>query len=150
MKDEKCVDSETPMWIVAHDHFYFGHDFLQSYEQVEVKRQPGWPKYFLLTHAVELLIKAYLIYSGECPRTLRGSGGHNLVMQIDRAVQLGLCLSAECIDDLKALSEAHSKYWNRYPKTDGRPIVLYETSENSVIDLLSLVQNALFQPGVVD
>lgn len=150
MTEAQCEDAKTPLWIVAHEHFYFGQDFLQCYEQVEVRRQPGWPKYFLLTHAVELLVKAYLIYLGVCPRTLRGSSGHNLEKHIDRAAEMGLRLSGDGMDDLKALSKAHSKYWNRYPKLDGQPVVHFEASEKSVYDLYSFVQRVLFKHSVAD
>jgi hypothetical protein len=50
-----------------------------------VNSQPNWPKHFLMTHAMELAIKAYIVFA-----TGRELRSHNLSALYERAVQNGL------------------------------------------------------------
>src|SRR5262245_33420169 len=64
--------------------------------------QPFWPKHSLLTHSIELAIKAYLaLHNGQGEVS-----NHDLVGLYEKAVQFGLKRNSRIeIDDLKYLSE---------------------------------------------
>jgi hypothetical protein len=81
----------------------------------------SWPRYFLMCHAIELALKAYLAKLGATPEQLRQlERRHNLDRLVDEAVKKGLRLTPETQQRIKALAEAHRKFWHRYPRDDGK------------------------------
>jgi len=57
--------------------------------------EPNWPKHFLMTHAIELAINAYLVFERGLgrPRTAGGGpkpDGHDLMGRYSEAVRRGL------------------------------------------------------------
>jgi hypothetical protein len=80
----------------------------------------SWPRYFLLCHSIELALKAYLAKLGATPRQLRQlDRRHNLDRLVTEAVEAGLHLTPETQEGIRALAEAHAKFWHRYPRDDG-------------------------------
>jgi hypothetical protein len=79
-----------------------------------------WPRYFLLCHAIELALKAYLAYKGATYGQLKGFK-HNLTELVTRATQEGLSLTQATQMAIDILHEAHSKFWHRYPTPEGGP-----------------------------
>jgi HEPN domain-containing protein len=79
----------------------------------------SWPRYFLLSHAIELALKAYLIKVGAAPEELKYEFGHKLDQLVDEAVDKGLPLTTPTQEAIKDLNEIRSRFWHRYPKEDG-------------------------------
>jgi hypothetical protein len=74
-----------------------------------------------MCHAIELALKAYLAKLGATPEQLRQlERRHNLDRLVDEAVKKGLRLTPETQQRIKALAEAHRKFWHRYPRDDGK------------------------------
>ena len=81
----------------------------------------SWPRYFLLCHSIELALKAYLAKYGATPQYLREFDlRHNLDRLVTEAVEKGLHLTPETQEGIRALAEAHAKFWHRYPRDDGK------------------------------
>jgi hypothetical protein len=81
----------------------------------------SWPRYFLLCHSIELALKAYLAKLGATPKQLRQlDRRHNLNKLVTEAVEKGLHQTPETQKGIKALTEAHAKFWHRYPRDDGK------------------------------
>jgi hypothetical protein len=80
----------------------------------------SWPRYFLLCYAIELALKAYLAKLGAATEHLKKlERRHNLNKLLDEVVEKGLRLTSQTQDSIRALAEAHSKFWHRYPRDDG-------------------------------
>ena len=75
----------------------------------------------MLCHAIELALKAYLAKLGATPQQLRQlERRHNLNKLLTEAVEKGLHLTTPTQDGIRALAEAHAKFWHRYPRDDGK------------------------------
>jgi hypothetical protein len=87
-----------------------------------VNGQPNWPRYFLLSHAAELAIRAVLVHvktSGV--RTVgKEPGNHDLSALYAYACQNGLKSNPQVLAELQYLSEIHKNYVARYPKSPGQ------------------------------
>ena len=74
-----------------------------------------------MCHTIELALKAYLAKLGATPEQLRQlERRHNLARLVTEAVEKGLHLTPETQEGIRALAEAHAKFWHRYPRDDGK------------------------------
>jgi hypothetical protein len=111
--------------------------------------EPNWPKHFLMTHAIELAITAYLVFAkglGE-PRT-RAAGEkpdrHDLMEHYKEAVRLGLKSSPLVMKELPLLSELHKIHYARYPKIETKPVPAFMSGYDDMVDqLFADVEEAL-------
>jgi hypothetical protein len=101
----------------------------------------SWPRYFLLCHAIELGLKANLAKLGATPRQLRQlDRRHNLSKLVTEAVEKDLHLTPETQAGIKALAEAHAKFWHRYPRDDGKvEVFLIDQFVSAAHELLNAV-----------
>jgi hypothetical protein len=80
--------------------------------------QPFWPKWFLVTHALELAIKAYIMsregLDQQAPIT--EPANHDLVGLYEKAVLWGLSRNSLVMSGLPHLSELHQSHYARYPQ----------------------------------
>ncbi len=123
-------------------------EFRDAYKALPSVRPPDWPRYFMLCHAIELALNAFLVQHGYTQNQLRGkSFGHDLEALIDEVVKLGLKFSsASTRSNLGLLAEAHAKYWPRYPKNISGPVFVIDNFESDADDLLNAVKTALGLP----
>jgi hypothetical protein len=88
--------------------YAYGAEFLR----VATKAGSGLVRAYLFGHALELLLKAYLLSRGKTPSQLRESFGHNLAALLSEAKQSGLgnliSISPQLEEDLKAFSEVYA------------------------------------------
>jgi hypothetical protein len=88
---------------------------------------PSWPRYFLLCHAIELALKAFLILRGVSSGTLKSpTFRHNLKQLLAEAVNYGLPLGVLARSELEHLDEAHGKFWPRYPRAHAKPVFIID------------------------
>lgn len=88
-----------------------------------VNGQPNWPRYFLLSHAVELAIRSVLIFAktGPLGRSVgQEPSKHDLSALYEYACKQGLTSNPEVLATLPYLSEIHDNYVARYPKSPGQ------------------------------
>lgn len=113
-------------------------EFFAACRQLPDRQPPSWPRYFLFCHAIELALKAYLTLHGLDILTLQKKPyGHNLKELLKEAANRGLGSGPLARGDIELLDEAHTKYWPRYPKHDGKPILVIDQFEPYLVELLS-------------
>ena len=107
---------------------------------------PDWPRYFLLSHSIELALKAYLAACGKTSKELRKEFVHDLNKLLKEAVKRGLIFGPRAHKDIARLEMAHNCHWARYPKEDGWPIVIIDQFEDTASELLDQVIKAIYPP----
>jgi hypothetical protein len=89
------------------------------------RRPPPQPRYFMLCHAFEPALKAYLAFHGATRKALTDKNlRHDLTELLTQAIKKGLSLSVTAPVDIKLLQEAHEKYWHRYAAPCARGAIL--------------------------
>lgn len=110
--------------------------------------EPNWPKYFLLGHAIELTIKAYLVFLDEelkqqRPAGLPEPGNHDLKGLYDYAVARGLKRNTLVTEDLPHLSELHQIHYARYPVYEAKAVALISQFDDVADQLIDDVGAAI-------
>jgi hypothetical protein len=103
--------------------------------------EPNWPKYFLVTHAIELAITAYLVFEKGLGRPRTRGGGtkpddHDLMGLYKEAVRRGLKSNALVLKDLPHLSELHKIHYARYPKIEAKPVPAFISEFDDMVEQL--------------
>jgi hypothetical protein len=132
------------------EYLQLAEEFYQAYTDLPPRNPPYWPRYFMLSHATELGLKAYLAYHGRTHEQLLKLGvRHNLRRLMSDAVRGGLSVKTETRQLIELLHEAHSKFWPRYPRGHGnpadagKPVFVIDQFPPSVRELLDSVAVAL-------
>jgi HEPN domain-containing protein len=106
-------------------YVFFGRavQFQRAFGELKEPDYPphDWPRYFMLCHAIELALKAYLALKGATYKQLKYDFGHNLTELLTEATKKGLSPTAPTHEAINALNEAHTEYWHRYPDIEGGP-----------------------------
>jgi hypothetical protein len=109
---------------------------------------PQWPRYFLLSHTIELALKAFLAIHGKTAKELRKDFGHDLIRLLKEAIKCGLVVGDKVRGDIALLENVHNNHWARYPTDDNEkhyitPLVGVEEFEKTASELLEQVGKAL-------
>ena len=96
-----------------------------------------WPKYALLTHAIELALKAFAIHSEGIgkPRS-RQPANHDLRGWYDLALQHGLQDEPSVALNIDVLNELHRNHYTRYPQERTTPLPDASVIADSTVDHL--------------
>lgn len=141
-----------PQPILISDLIWRAHDFHAAYlalSSARTKRPPDWPRYFLLSHSIELALKAFLALHDKTSVELRDPKkfGHDLNKLLKEAMKRGLVIGPRAHKDIARLEKAHNNHWARYPKEDSTPIVIIEEFEDTASELLKQVRKAVGHPA---
>lgn len=118
---------KVPLGILSAMFFNNAHSFLISAEILIRESQKYIPTYFLLGHALELTLKAFLSAHGVPALELQRTFGHKLVEAYSKAAELKLKVDNEKVAPLvRVFSDFHEANVFRYPVTnkDGDLIVI--------------------------
>jgi HEPN domain-containing protein len=123
----------VPPQIVAHEYLTRARRYREQAIDLEdiVNTQPNWPKHLLMTHAVELAIKAYIVFA-----TGRELRSHNLSDLYKRALQQGLKSSTLVSKELPRLNALHMVHYARYPNPEAQPVPAYISGYDDMVDQL--------------
>jgi hypothetical protein len=91
-----------------------------------------WPKYALLTHAIELSLKAFVQYSVGQPPNKQPSN-HDLVGWYRLALECGLAARREQYD---ILNQLHLGHYTRYPQQGSAPVPDASAIADTTVDHL--------------
>jgi hypothetical protein len=107
--------------------------------------EPNWPKYFLITHAIELAIRAFNVFRADLrPRPTGATPrNHDLVGLYDYAVGNGLPRDPIVAADLPHLSDLHEIHYARYPNSESKPVALISQFDDMVDKLFADVEKAI-------
>jgi HEPN domain-containing protein len=104
-----------------------------------VNSQPNWPKHFLMTHAIELAIKSYIVFA-----TGLELRSHDLTALYERAMRHGLKPNALVSNKLPHLNALHMVHYTRYPNPEVQPVPAYISGYDDMLDqLFADISNAL-------
>lgn len=85
-----------------------------------VNGQLNWPRVSLLTHAVELALKAFVLHvvdSGQQPAPTKPPSNHDLEAWYRLAVTYGLPDDAQLAEGITVLNDLHRPHFARYPQS---------------------------------
>src|SRR5215469_15727822 len=107
--------------------------------------EPNWPKYFLVTQAIELAIRAYIVFRAGLEPRPRGTTprNHDLVGLYDYAVKNGVSRDPLVTADLPHLSDLHQINYARYPKGEVKPVALISQFDDMVDKLFADVERVI-------
>jgi hypothetical protein len=103
------------------------------------------PKYALLTHAIELSLKAFALHSVSTgkPSGNRPSN-HDLRGWYDLALQYGLPDDPSISDNINLLSKLHFTHYTRYPQDQETPVPDLSAIADTTIDhLISIFSQSI-------
>jgi hypothetical protein len=124
------------------DYLERAEQFYIAFDDLPKRPPPSWPRYFMLCHAIELALKAYLAAHGTTAQQLKDFR-HDFTALLKETTNKGLSLSASTQQGIKDLQEAHEKFWHRYPKEDGKPVFVIKQFKPAAHELLDSVSKAL-------
>jgi hypothetical protein len=108
--------------------------------------EPNWPKYFLLTHAIELALKGFLIFCedhGLPEPPGPPPGNHDLVGLYERAVAFGLERNSVVTGELPHIGDLHKIHYARYPQAITKPVALISQYDDMADRLFADVAKAI-------
>jgi len=106
-----------------------------------------WPKYALLTHAIELALKAFVDYSIELGKPAgKEPKQHDLLGWYRLAVQYGLVEDRSIADNLEVLNELHLTHYTRYPQTRATSVPDASTIADTTVDDLIFIFTQSINP----
>jgi hypothetical protein len=124
--------------------FLRAREFEKAYYAVPETPPFSWPRYFLLCHAIELALKAFLTLHGVSEDDLMYDFGHDLKKLLKHAERHGLKLTPETQEAIKRLARAHKEHWARYPREDITVVFAIEQFEKNAAELLEQVRAAIY------
>jgi hypothetical protein len=130
----------------AYDALDRAEEFFEAFGQLPPLpsgRWISWPRYFLLCHAVEIGLKAFLSLRGVPVGKLRKGFGHKIDPLMRAALCQGLQIGPLAATALMQLDEAHAKHWPRYPREEGKPVFAIESFEPYARELIQAVSKAI-------
>jgi hypothetical protein len=100
--------------------------------------EPYWPKYALLTHAIELSLKAFAQHSVEngMPAPDREPRQHDLLGWYLLALQCGLADRPDVRKNVELLNELHITHYARYPQDPSRSVPNATVIADNTVDHL--------------
>lgn len=132
--------STYPEPLIPLDLLNRADEFFQAFKDLPVGSPPSWPRYFMLCHAIELALKAYLASRGKKIADLKKNPfGHDLKNLLTEAINSGLSIGPLARGEIEQLNEAHTKFWHRYPKTDSKPVLIIDCYPPYVAELIGAV-----------
>lgn len=140
--------SSVPNGILANQFWHDASAYVQAAEILIGSETPRiqQPIYFMLSHSLELALKAYLLAKGEPESGFRVLG-HDLARAHARAAELGLKVQGEnTVALIERLSEFHDTHFFRYPllTKDERRLVLRGHLIRAA-DILAIVKSVCAQ-----
>ena len=108
--------------------------------------QQNWPKYALLTHAIELSLKAFADHSVATgkPPPAKKLKQHDLIGWYKLALKYGLRDEPGVAENIDILNELHLTHYTRYPQHRATPIPGASVIASSTVEhLISAVTKAV-------
>jgi hypothetical protein len=144
---------EGPSWYFQCATLGDAQSYLQASEILIRKESPKVivPTYFLMSHALELILKSYLIARGGFDDAALRGLNHDIGRALEEAMALGLHLDDDrAITMVRILSDFHKAFLFRYPtitRDDGSLVVrgnLVQPSE--VLEIIATISQQVHGP----
>lgn len=111
-----------------------------------VNGETCWPRYALMTHAIELALKAYVRHcAATSSASMKEPKQHDLSGWYKLALHYGLQDDPTIAQNIDLLSELHSTHYTRYPQHRSSPIpageLILDSTVNHLIDEFTQIIN---------
>lgn len=139
----------TPSGTNAQQYLHRARQFRDAAIGLPASRngEQNWPMYALLTHAIELALKAFVMHSaGAGPTKTKPPGNHDLVGWYNLAVSYGLENEPTIAEGIGFLNELHETHFMRYPTHRTGPIPNPETIADQTVDHLIFAITQVVNP----
>ena len=130
---------EYPEILRPMDHLELAYQFLEAYKHGQNTPPLNWPRYFLACHAVELVMKAFLLKMGVSEDETQ-SLKHDLIAILERSIAVGLKVDNQIKSDIAELNIVHNGFWHRYPRTYANPIILINQFDQTIQRLFDVIR----------
>jgi hypothetical protein len=110
-----------------------------------VNGEQNWPKYALLTHAIELALKAFVEHSVQIgqPPSQRAKN-HDLAAWYGLALECGLPHDPRVEEHIRVLNELHETHYTRYPQKRATPMPSATNIADAAVDhLIEVITRAI-------
>jgi hypothetical protein len=105
MPKRTAAVSAYPDALIPLDHLARAEEFFQAFKDLPKRTPPSWPRYFLLCHAIELALKAFLTRQGVTMRRLKQLDlRHDLENLLREAISSGLALGPLARSEIELLT----------------------------------------------
>jgi hypothetical protein len=120
-------------------------EFFEAFRQLPASAgwRISWPRYFLLCHAVEIGLKAFLASRGVPIKKLQKDFGHKIDPLMRAALDERLKIGVLAATEIMQLDEAHARHWPRYPRQEIKPVFVIEFFEPYVRELLLAISTSI-------
>jgi hypothetical protein len=108
--------------------------------------EQNWPKYALLTHAIELALKAFAFQAARNGPIPNEPKQHDLVGWYKIAIGYGLSDERGIAENLGFLNELHKTHFMRYPAPPSRPVPNPEAIADQTVDHLIFAITQVVNP----
>lgn len=140
-------NSSYPALLLPHDYLRRAHDFYSACRALpdfHPSFMTLWPQHALFGHAIELVLKAYLLFNGVSDKRLK-KYGHQLEKLHDRSVDLGLPKDARVVRMVGFINRPYLTAMARYPnpETMGDPVATITQFYDDFDQLVQTVNDVL-------
>jgi hypothetical protein len=132
------IFSIQPTGTDAQQHLHRARQFRAAAEDLPDSRngEQNWPKYALLTHAIELALKGFVLHCAQGGKIPGDPKRHNLVEWYEAAVKFGLTREPVMTENITLLNNLHESHYMRYPAQGARLVPNPETIADQTVDHL--------------
>jgi hypothetical protein len=134
------IFSARPAGDIAQQYLHRARMFRSAAAELPDYRnaEPFWPKYALLTHAIELSLKAFARHSIQNGKVapLKEPAQHDLEGWYRVAVEYGLSDEPGIKGNIAVLNELHRTHYTRYPQDRSAPIPNASVIADGTVDHL--------------
>jgi hypothetical protein len=108
--------------------------------------EQNWPKYALVTHAIELALKGFVFHLAATKTIPNEPKQHDLVGWYEAAVRFGLGNDAAIAKNIGFLNELHRTHFMRYPVQSAGPVPNPEVIADHTVDQLLFAITQVVNP----
>jgi hypothetical protein len=106
-----------------------------------------WQKYALLTHAIELALKAFVRHAIELGKpAVKEPKQHDLVGWYRLAIHYGVPENPDVAENVALLNELHETYFTRYPQSRSKPVPSADIIADNTVDYLIFMTTQAVNP----
>jgi hypothetical protein len=106
-----------------------------------------WPKYALLTHAIELALKAFVRHAIELGKpAVKEPKQHDLVGWYRLAIHYGVPENPDVAENVALLNELHETHFTRYPQSRSKPVPSADIIADNTVDYLIFMTTQAVNP----
>jgi hypothetical protein len=106
-----------------------------------------WPKYALLTHAIELALKAFARHAVEVGKpAVEEPKQHDLAGWYRVGIHYGIPENPDISENIDLLNELHLTHFTRYPQSRSKPLPDASTIVDLTVDYLIFMATQAINP----